>query len=176
MTSPSSPRVHVSTCTSSPRATWWAIAMPHVRVSSSGWAWTKSRRGTVVLSKRRGASGSVGALGASAHGHGGEVDDATDAVVLVGLDARSVQVEGLRRRQRDVAALVADRPVGLLPHPGPGSGVGRGVGLVDERVDGVVAEVADVLARTRRVDVDAGVEERRQHPSGGRPVGGPYPT
>ncbi len=44
MTSPSSPRVQVSTCTSSPRATWCAIATPVVRLSSSGWAWTRRRR------------------------------------------------------------------------------------------------------------------------------------
>ena len=49
MTSPSSPSVQVSTCTSSPRATWWAMATPVASVSSSGCACTKSRRGPAAL-------------------------------------------------------------------------------------------------------------------------------
>ena len=49
MTSPSSPRVQVSTWTSSPRATWCAMATPVARVSSSGWAWTKSSRARTAV-------------------------------------------------------------------------------------------------------------------------------
>ena len=44
MTSPSSPKVHVTSVTAAPSAAYLAIVTPLLIDSSSGWAWTNNSR------------------------------------------------------------------------------------------------------------------------------------
>src|SRR5664279_3367334 len=162
MTSPSSPRVHVTTVTGRPEAAHVASNPPVARVSSSGWAWTASSP-PVTCS---------GALGASEEPCTvGLVEDDLpdpdllrrdlDTLVLAGELEGLLQGEVTRRHQ------VLEVVRGGLPHVGELLLLGD----VDVHVlvAGVLTDDHALVHLLRRVDEEGAAllqvdhRERRQH-------------